>query len=110
MATAFTAGTRMLGSVEVSGNTSGERTSNSKFTSRTYITCVFRHDPDGNGPRWSGVPKLRVFGKGLKVRSITSTGTLTAARTYSNNRVLCLLDYLTKPIFGPAENLSLIHI
>ena len=89
------------GQVDSLGSSNGMPTSN-KFTDVAYATGVFHLDRDE--PQYYGIPDMSFYVEGLKVPSITRTGTVgnyvytydrTSTKVYTTNPALILLDYLT---------------
>ncbi len=81
----------------------GDR-STATFKGLTYVTTV--HKLNRKEPQYSGPPVPTFFCKGIPVRGITRTGTAPnytyalSARTFSNNAILILLDYMIGA-YGP---------
>ena len=73
-----------------------------KFTNVAYAAEIFRLDRDESN--YSGAPTVTYFVEGMKIHSIdfdgTSTYTLSATKTYSNNPAYVLLDYLLDANYG----------
>lgn len=91
----------------VSQTTEGR--SEAKFSNTAYATSVYRLNRDD--PQYNGVPEAKFYTEGNKVRTIVGSAgsrTLSTSKLYSNNPVLCLLDYLTDPIYG--RGLEELHI
>lgn len=74
--------------------------STARFTNTAYASCVYRlnrEDPQYTG----GVPNSQFYVEGMKVRPFNVGGaSLSATKIYSNNPVLCLIDYLTNTVYG----------
>lgn len=74
---------------------------NSRFTGVAYATGVYRYNRDD--PQYSGVPSMRFYTEGRKVRELLGTlgaRFVSSYAVYSNNPALVLLDYLMSPTFG----------
>lgn len=88
-----------------------ENRENAKFTNTAYLTGIFRLNRDD--PQFSSTPQVQLYVEGLKVASIAGGAGaryMTSEKVYSNNPVLCLLDYLTNTIYGrglPVEFIDL---
>ena len=72
---------------------------NSVFSNTAYASMVFRLNRDE--PNFGGgIPQVQFYLEGQKVYTVLSNGTLSGAKTYSNNPAFCLLDYLMDPVYG----------
>ena len=84
---------------------------NSKFSMCSFATGVFRLDRDD--PQYQGIPSLKFFVEGAEVHDVVLTGetySLSETRVYSNNPALCLLDYLTNPVYGRGLDLQFMDL
>lgn len=71
------------------------------FSNCAFATGVYRLNRDDYN--FSGVPDVRFYIEGMKVSKILGTDGafyLSSEKVYSNNPVLCLLDYLTNTEYG----------
>jgi hypothetical protein len=83
----------------ISASTCGDSTRTAaSFTNVAFATGVFKLNRDE--PQYNGIPAMSFEVEGNKVYDVTSSYALSASRSYSTNPALCLLDYLTNPIYG----------
>lgn len=72
-----------------------------KFHDCSYLAGVFKLNRDD--PQFGGVPEVQAYIEGKLIHTIEGgpgNRTLSANKVYSNNPVLCLLDYLLNPLYG----------
>jgi len=85
---------------------------NAIFSGICYSTSIFRinrDDPQFN----AGIPVSQYYLEGMRVYDIEGSEgarTLSAAKTYSNNPALCLLDYLINTEYGRGLALEFIDL
>lgn len=75
-----------------------------RFTGVAYATGVFwlnREDPQFRG---GTAPDVQLYVEGMKIRTFSTVGVLSTAKTYSNNPAAVLLDYLTNSSYGMGLN------
>ena len=69
------------------------------FNDIAYATNFFKMNRDK--PQFSGKPTIRYFIKGRQLRTFNTDGSLTTTRSFSNNSVAVVLDYLMDNPLGP---------
>lgn len=76
------------------------------FNDLAYTTEAYKMNRDD--PQFGGVPSSFLYIRGRKVKNLTRSGTagnytyaLSTTKSFSNNAILILLDYLTDSIVGP---------
>lgn len=80
--------------------TGAEWHSSMKLRGVAYVVCKFTYDQD---TFVNGLPNVSFSVKGRTVydpRDMDQNSTQASTWTYSNNPVLCLMDYLTDPAYG----------
>lgn len=90
-------------------NNSNERTSTATFNDYTYSTSIYRLNRED--PQFGGVPRERYYGRGQRVLplhtlSSTATDTNSLVRTFSNNAINVLYDYMTNTVYGAGIDVS----
>ena len=101
--TASTLATAVNALMPAGSNT--ERTAKSTFDTASHITLVLSRDREN--PKFDAFPLLEFFVKGRKIKTVTSTNTLSSTAVYSNNAVYVLLDYLIHGCGYPVSRIDL---
>jgi hypothetical protein len=83
-------------------------TATNYFTNTAYASMAFRLNRDEQN--YQGVPEVLFYVDGKKIKTITSSTTLSASTSFSENPAEILLDYLCNPIYGRGLSISQIDL